>query len=342
MFEIYALRVKRSSCIFLLFLGIAGGYFWVVASSLKVSLPSAGQPIVFYSNQKRQDLKITICEAIKQAKQSILIHIYGLTDPDIVSLLKEKKGNGVDITIFYDEKASPHLQSEFEGKIAVFPIRSSGLMHLKILIIDERMVLVGTANFTPQSLRMHDNLIVGFDCPLLAVHLKHCKTAEFFLKLKGQKVEVYLLPDFEKKALHRLMELIENAKKSLSIAMFTLTHPLLTEKLIEAQRRGVEVKVAVDFFTGHGSSESTLEKLQQAGVKVSLSQGDALLHHKWAWIDQTTLVIGSANWTQAAFKNNQDCFFVLSDLKEEHQRFMNGLWEIMEADSCPHSNNLLH
>ncbi|HSX04402.1 MAG TPA: phosphatidylserine/phosphatidylglycerophosphate/cardiolipin synthase family protein [Rhabdochlamydiaceae bacterium] len=313
-------------------MGIGGGLFWLHFIALEIKLPSITHPIIFYSNQKRDDLKLIICEALKKAKSSILIHIYGLTDPDIIAILKEKKLQGLEITIFYDEKASPNLKSEFQEKLEVFPIHSSGLMHRKILVIDNQLTYLGTANFTPESLRIHDNLIIGIMHATLASHLKCCPTLDFSFQLNDQSVELYFLPDFEKKALDRLVHLIDTAKESISIAMFTLTHPLLTQKLIEAHKRGVEVKIAVDFFTGHGSSCKTLEELQNEGIKIYLSQGDALLHHKWALVDGNTLAMGSANWTAAAFKNNQDCLLVLFNLNKAQKKFLADLWNIIESD----------
>ncbi len=319
----------------LLVLALAGFSCWAVIFALWIELPSEKNPLIFYSNQKRDDLKQILCRALKEARHSILIHIYGLTDPDILALLKEKKSAGVAITLFYDENASPDIAAEFQNKLALYPIKTSGLMHRKILSIDNQTVYIGTANFTPQSLRMHDNLIVGIHHAGLAHYLVSCLTLDFGFALGAEQFEFYLLPDFEKKAVNRLVNLIEQAQKTISIAMFTLTHPLLTKKLIEAHQRGVEVKIAVDYFTGHGSSSKTVEKLQKEGIKIYFSQGDALLHHKWALIDETTLAMGSANWTTAAFKNNQDCLLIIRNLGAKQKKFLGDLWNIIESD-CIH------
>ncbi len=316
---------------------MGGSLLWLVSHALKVELPSQDCPVVFYSNQKRNDLKLLLCEALRKARSSILIHIYSLNDPDIMALLKQKRIEGVDITIFHDKSASAELEAEFEGKLSVFPIRSTGLMHRKILVLDRATVYIGSANFTPQSLRMHDNLVIGIKHPPLAEYIKNCPKLDFSFQLQDQHFELYFLPDFEKKAISRLIQIIESAKHSISIAMFTLTHPLLTEKLIEAHKRGVTVKAAVDFFTGHGSSAKTIVELQKAGIKIYLSQGDALLHHKWALIDKNKLAMGSANWTAAAFKNNHDCLLILNDLKEDQRKFLLDLWNIIESD-CIESN----
>jgi phosphatidylserine/phosphatidylglycerophosphate/cardiolipin synthase-like enzyme len=127
---------------------ILGGYLWFILATLSPKLPSESSPLLFYSSQLQQDLKQTLLCALKRANKSIFIQIYGLSDPEILSLLKKKQAEGVDVTLFYDAKASKQLAT-FPGS---YPIRAKGLMHRKILIVDEAQIFIGTANFTTPSL----------------------------------------------------------------------------------------------------------------------------------------------------------------------------------------------
>jgi phosphatidylserine/phosphatidylglycerophosphate/cardiolipin synthase-like enzyme len=104
--------------------------------------------------------------------------------------------------------------------------------------------------------------------------------------------------------------------------------------LIKAKQRGVDVTVAVDYYTAKGSSKKTLAILEKGGIKVLLSQGRELLHHKWAVIDDTTLVMGSANWTKAAFTKNHDFLLFLSPLTESQIKFFTKLWAIIEQEAA--------
>ena len=58
--------------------------------------------------------------------------------------------------------------------------------------------------------------------------------------------------------------------------------------------------LTLDYFNKFGIVLKTPEHLEKI-------RPACLLHHKWIYIDQTTLVLGSANLTQAAFKKNRDC-----------------------------------
>jgi phosphatidylserine/phosphatidylglycerophosphate/cardiolipin synthase-like enzyme len=206
-------------------------------------------------------------------------------------------------------------------------------MHRKIFIIDETQVFIGTANLTYQSLKMHDNLLIGMHQESLARFLTTCTDAHFAFNIAEQELELFLLPDFESPAVKKLVSLIEGARKKIQIAMFTLTHPLLTQKLIEAKRRGVDVQIAVDFYAGQGASRKILEEMMQEKIPIYLSRGEQLLHYKWAMIDGHYLVAGSANWTKAAFEKNQDCFLILEPLNEDQKQFVRHLWERISYES---------
>ncbi|MES2345679.1 MAG: phospholipase D-like domain-containing protein [Chlamydiota bacterium] len=315
-------RYKRS----IAFLAVAAFYLWLIHVATTHPLPSKDVPLIFYSNQQRQDLKLTLYHALKKAKNSITLEMYAITDPDILKFLKKSP---ITPSILYDKSASPNLK-----RIGGTPYTGKGLMHRKILVIDHSLVFLGSANMTSQSLKFHDNLTLGFFHKELATFLE-TKTKEdyYAFSIKEQEAELFLLPDLKGNAIKKLINLIDTAKKKIHLAIFTLTHPLITEALINAKKRGVKVKVAIDFFTERGASQKAVKKLLNENIPIYCSQGNQLLHHKWACIDQSTLIIGSANWTLAAFAKNQDCFLVLSSLTARQKKYMKNLWKTIRLES---------
>lgn len=317
------MKCARAAKISSLFV-IAAFYIYFVWAAISVSLPSENHPIQFYSNQTRHDFRLTLKEALKSAKRSIHITMYGLTDPDMVSLLQKKAEAGVDVKVFFDARAG---ENSLSSPVQLFPLRGKGLKHRKIVVIDDKLVFLGSANMTTTSLVAHDNLSVGLYHPELARYLTSNPKDPFYFK----GGELWLLP--HKEALNRLLSLIKGAKEKIFVSMFTLTHPILVEKLALAHKQGIEVTVAIDYFAGRGSSAKALETLRQSGVQILLSQGQQLLHHKWMRIDDKTLVMGSANWTKAAFSANQDFFLILSPLTPEQIRYFNTLCRIINLES---------
>jgi phosphatidylserine/phosphatidylglycerophosphate/cardiolipin synthase-like enzyme len=314
-------------------------YGWVVFSATRADLPDQKKPLKFYSNQSRQDIKLTYLQALNKARHSIHLSIYGITDPQILDMISKKSRNNLSISIDYDPSASSPLKKWLPPSIQLSPIKSSGLMHLKILLIDHAEVYLGSANLTSSSLRHHANLVAGFFHPGLAAFLENPGSTSYFFEIQGQQGEVYLFPDPLKKGVFRLIQAIEKAQNKINVAMFTLTHPEIAEALVRAKKRNVKVTIALDAYTARGASKKTVEALEKEGVNFLLSQGRELLHHKWALIDDRELAMGSANWTKAAFNKNSDFLFFLSPLGKREKKILDNLWKTIESECIEYKNS---
>lgn len=304
-----------------------------IVSSISPNLPKPGKKPILYSNQMRQDLKMTCFKALKKAKEHIHLVMFGLTDSKIIDILNKKSEDNLDMRVFYDKrsKVTLNLKPYQDNKV-----KSKGLMHQKILVIDKSLVFLGSANLTSSSLLMHDNLIVGFHSPQIAEFL--IKKTPYYsgnisTTIGGQKIDVWLLPDMQNKALNKIIDLINSAADSIEIAMFTFTHPALVEALINAKNRNVDVKVAIDFQTKNGASRHAIEKLQKEKIEILYNTEIKLCHHKYILIDHKFLICGSANWTKAAFNKNLDCFLILYNLDQDQKKFLKKLWRTISLES---------
>ena len=313
-------------------LGIVAGCLWLISAATTVALPCERRPLVFYSNQSRHDLKLTLCEAIRSARSSLYVSVYGVTDLDVIRLINRQAEAGVAVTLCYDASASLALGKYLHPKVSHTAAKGKGLMHQKVIVVDDSQVFVGSANLTEQSLHMHDNFVVGLFHPPLARFLQTAGHS-FCAPLGGQEVEAWQLPGGGPQAMDRLLALIGKARKSIYVAMFTLTHPSLVASLVEAAQRGVDVRCAIDFYTARGASLKAMRRLQEANIPVFLSRGKQLLHHKWAWIDKKTLVTGSANWTKAAFQVNRESLLILRPLSRDQRTTLRRLWSTIELDA---------
>lgn len=272
---------------------------------------------MLYSSNLRDDLKITLIRALKQAKSSLVIQIYSLSDPDILHLLEKRQREGVQLSLFHDKKQPPPLPQGINS----FPVDCSGLMHRKIVVMDETTAFLGTTNFTTPSLKIHDNLLIGIHHPPLAQFFAESIEKSGRFTVGELEIDTFLLPEGGGQALDAIAEEIERAQEKIELAMFTLTHPLLVEKLIEAKQRGVTVEVYIDRYSRKGASKKAVDKLVKEDIIVREGKGGQLLHHKWALIDRDTLIFGSANWTRSAFDKNQDflCVFKGFSKKEKNK-----------------------
>lgn len=283
--------------------------------------PFYGSDFHFFSNQCDDPFSPLIQKEISKAKNSIFLSIYSLQDPLIAEKLEKKALDGLKVTMITDPKSG------------VFPLQTikpilksiSALMHQKILIIDEEKILIGSANFTPDSLHIDDNFIVSLSNKSLAKSILDQKINTC------DSITYWPLPVAKKEAYDTLCKHIDGAKKSIKVAMFTWTHPELTQKIIEAKKRGIEVLVFLDGKSAEGTSRKTLKTLLQAGVGVYLSPTNKTLHHKMALIDERILFFGSANWTKAAFSKNEECLLMIESLNKIQKK---KLEQIFHACKC--------
>ncbi len=323
---------------------IAAAYGWVADTITEVRFPDINQPSLLYSTETKDDLGLTMSRAIDQAKESVTLVIYTLTDPAIIKSLKKKSQENCSVTVICDAKTSPDIEQTLGTHVKIVKRFIDGLMHQKILIIDGQQTWIGSANMTGASLRHHNNLVTAIDSQsvaLAAITKANSYTASDRLKgighhtfkVGGQKLELSFLPD-DTIALDRIKNLIQSADKTLRIAMFTWTRLDLAQAVINAKKRGVDVQVAIDSNSSAGASEKVVALLKKNGVPLKFNRGGAsLLHHKFMYIDGKTLVNGSANWTKAAFEKNDDCFIIMHDLTEDQRQFMDRLWQIIDSET---------
>lgn len=314
----------------------------ITITAEQVQLPAVDQPLKIYSNEINDNLTDLFVQSIREAKETITLSIFALMDQRVIQELKKKSEEGIPIFIVCDAKASPGISKKIP-QAEIIRRSSKGLMHQKILVVDEKLILIGSANLTRESLTLHGNLVFGIEHPdlakLLVRKIKSMDDAGEFIPLLHQKltacnqaIEFWALPD-DSRAVKRMTELLRSAQKSIKIAMFTWTRHDFAKELIQASQRGVTVEAVIDRNSGKGASSKVVKILNDAGLKVKLSTNQGLLHHKFAIIDDKILINGSANWTRAAFKDNDDCFMVISDLTEEQKKTMKSVWKVIQKNS---------
>lgn len=141
-----------------------------------------------------------------------------------------------------------------------------------------------------------------------------------FLTLRGgpsiwqtwrRRPEVMFFPDKSGANVERIREEIARARHRVWLAMFTFTDDLLSEALVHAHERGVDVRVIVDDAQCEvkGAEASWLAS---SGVPVITDMSWARMHHKFMVADQTVLS-GSFNWTRQASVANNENLCVLRD-----------------------------
>ncbi len=105
------------------------------------------------------------------------------------------------------------------------------------------------------------------------------------------------------------METLDSAKVSIDIAMYSFTDRPLAEQLVRLARNGVRVRVYRDwreYEEERQRGSSTTDILIGGGVEVRVKSSKDLMHFKSYVIDGHLLRTGSANWSLAGLKKQDN------------------------------------
>lgn len=97
-------------------------------------IPTSRPEILFVSPNNAGFALQKVIHEISQAKRTIDVAVYMLTNREIISALKLAEARGVKVTVLYGE------ESPFGTKVP--------RLHTKLMVIDKRRAIVGSANFT--------------------------------------------------------------------------------------------------------------------------------------------------------------------------------------------------
>ena len=117
----------------------------------------------------------------------------------------------------------------------------------------------------------------------------------------------------------RVAMAIANAHVSVHVAMYSFTSEEISDALISAKNRGVDVKVVLDYLQS-ASKSSSAKKLENNLVPLRILKGQGSMHNKFTVIDNQLAITGSFNFTtNADERNNENIVFIFS--QETAQEF---------------------
>ena len=109
-----------------------------------------------------------------------------------------------------------------------------------------------------------------------------------------------------------IVRLLAAAGKTADICVFTITDDRLADAILDAQRRGVAVRVITDDAKAEDLG-SDVGRFERSGVPTRVDRSPFHMHHKFAVLDGGTLLTGSYNWTRGAARDNEENLIVTTD-----------------------------
>ncbi|QQE12486.1 endonuclease [Planctomycetota bacterium] len=126
--------------------------------------------------------------------------------------------------------------------------------------------------------------------------------------------------------LQLITESLQHARISIDICVFTITDNRITEQLIDIHNEGIPIRIISDDdkSTDDGSD---IQRLKRAGIPTRMDLTSNHMHHKFAIIDDKTLLTGSYNWTRGALHNHENILrFHDAAMIKEYSKTFNQLW----------------
>ena len=125
------------------------------------------------------DLEKAIVKEIQKATKSIYILAFALSDASMFKALTNKVAAGVSVVALFDlelaRQKSSLIKPLKEAKVHARISANNGQMHHKVIVIDENVVITGSANFSASAFDVNDeNLIIFNSPPLAKAFVKEC------------------------------------------------------------------------------------------------------------------------------------------------------------------------
>lgn len=247
--------------------------------------------------------------ALEDAKQSIDLVVYLLSDDRIISALKRAKERGVQVRVMVESHpyggGKGNLKSYEKLKQLGIDVRYTPnrfrFTHQKTFIVDHRKALITTANFTRSA--FSKNREYGY-FDTVSAEVREIE-AMFEADWKDEpftprQARLVISPTNSRA---KILDLIRSAKKSLWVQAETFSDKEVIAAIAERQAAGVNVMVQVE-------QDRDLDKVLAAGIHAKKYPGTNL-HAKAIVVDGKKAYMGSENFTANSLNNNRELGILL-------------------------------
>jgi len=267
---------------------------------------------------------------INNAKSSIDIAIYGYSSvPDIEAAIKNALKRGVKIRLVYDlDEKGENIYENTQDLVNIIKNAKSdknsqlskAIMHNKFYIFDNKIVITGSANlsFTDMSGFNSNSVIVMNSSEIAKIYRQEFEqmySGKFHtdkIRAKNSK-GIYFSPQ-DKSIVNGVLPLIKSSKQYIYIPAFLITEKKITEELVNAKNRGVDVKIITDAVNASGKY-SKVESLRVSGIPVKIENFAGKMHSKTMIIDDRYLILGSMNFSYNGENKNDENMLIIDNPK---------------------------
>ena len=132
----------------------------------------------------------------------------------------------------------------------------------------------------------------------------------------------------------RISGLLDRARNTVDICVFTITDDRITREILATHSRGINIRVITDDETSlHRGSDTHL--LEEAGIPLLFDNDEQHMHNKFAVFDKKVVCTGSYNWTRTAATHNMENILVVYEpsICDNFSREFETLWKRFSKSS---------
>jgi phosphatidylserine/phosphatidylglycerophosphate/cardiolipin synthase-like enzyme len=126
--------------------------------------------------------------------------------------------------------------------------------------------------------------------------------------LPSNGIEVYFSPNGG--CTDAVVKALGDAKQTVYVQAYSFTSAPIAKALVDAHKRGVQVKVILD-KSQRTEKYSSADFVAHAGIPVQIDAKHAIAHNKIMIIDEEVVITGSFNFTKAAEEKNAENLLVI-------------------------------
>lgn len=286
------------------------------ATVAEISAASAQDSLSLISEP--EDGVSEIENAIRNAKSSVDLVIYQLTDPDVIKDLEDAEARGVSVRVILNGKAifgkNANTGTFAELSSAHVPVKWSSsyfvFTHQKTLITDDASAIIMTFNLTPKYYATSRDFGVVDTDPEDVRAIEDAFNADWNDTPTPAQTGSDLV--WSPGAAPVLIALINEAKSSLDIYNEEMADPRIISALEDASARGVSVRVVMTYAT---SWKQAFNELIEKGITVRTFSSSAKLyiHAKMILEDGKTAFLGSENFSGTSLDDNRELGLLISN-----------------------------
>lgn len=328
-----------------------------------------GRVQVFFMPEEGEKAKAFLIAQIRETKERLEVAAYEFRDLSIAKALLEAKDRGVRVRLYaesdYQEDVHRYLVAARLGQTREPPkvkrgeievhIRATGpfceevaglpvcydarepFMHHKFLVFDGKAVWTGSTNLTWNAFARNNENSLYLPSPALAEGYgrefealwggkKEGLGLPVRFSLEGVEGTAYFSPSGGRAAREAILARLRAARAEILVAAFVFTDREIIRALLEAKGRGVEVRGVLERRNLESSRE---EALLNGGIDLRKDANPYTLHHKVMVIDGTWVITGSYNFSNNAWRSNNENLLVLKspELAQRYKEEVEALWE---------------